>query len=291
MVARVTRTAALALALTLNAAPLTARAFEWPVASRRADDGTAPDLLAAARWDRIAAWSAPAAGDLPALLQRLEARGDDARSLACRAVVLRLLQRVDEARAVMRRARSLDARIALDDPDAALTAAWLDARDGRFEEAFALGLRALSRMPAATGGVAMRREPLVLDLARWSLARGADGLNGAIHLLRTWSVSCPASPRVRATLALALVRRGDREAARALVAPVRDELGFDTTDASALRGAVVRGEDAAAQGVALSLVGRPRDAVAPLTRAVESAPAVWRASLDAELALARRSAP
>lgn len=276
------------LALCL-AAPL-AHAFDWPVTARSASRA---DAIERFRWDRIGAWYAPAQGELRAALAALDASADDgARAHAARAVILRLSQRDDEARGALRRARALSPDGAvLEDPDVALTAAWLAARAGDFAEAASLGAHALARMPPATPQVATHREALVLEVARWSMARGPDGVGDAAQTLRAFAAVAPASPAVRTALALALVRAQRVDEARLLVAPLRDTLQpADGDDLRAPRGSVVRGEAAAATGVALRLLGRPRDAATALARVAE-APAPWRAFIASELAAARRASP
>ena len=131
---------AVTLSLLLSAAP--AAAFDWPV--RRADP-LPRDPIERLRWDHINAWHALSLPDLRLALARLDDAPESARSLGLRAVVLRLQRRDDEARAALRRALSLSPdRAVLDDPDVALTAAWLAARDGDFAEAARLGRHAVS---------------------------------------------------------------------------------------------------------------------------------------------------
>jgi tetratricopeptide (TPR) repeat protein len=279
------RTVALALALALT--PVTALAYDWPLAPRA--DASA-DPLARFRWDRLSAWRATATSELRSALVALSAGPRDAPSLAASAVVLRLLTRDDEARDALRRAQTLSSeRGVFDDPDVALTAAYLAARAGDFTEASTLGARALARMAPPAPPSLTHRESLVLEISRWSLARGPDGLRDAEMILRAFASAVPASPSLRAALALVLTREGHVDEARLLVIPLRDTLrATDGDDAQNPDGAVVRGESLAATGVALRLVGRHRDAIDPLTRALTTVPTVWRASVSAELDAARR---
>ncbi len=280
-----------ALALTLASTAVfsasRASAFDWPTGPRveRSDDP-----LARFRWDRLSAWRSTATNELRASLAALSAASQDAPSLAARAVILRLLRRDADAREALRHARAMSPeRDVLDDPDVALTAAFLSAREGDFTAAASLGARALARMPPPAPQDALHREALALEISRWSMARGPDGLRDAELVLRAFASVSPASPALRATLALVLSREGRVDEARLLVAPLRDTLRpTDGDDAEMPDGAVVRGEALAATGVALALVGRRRDAEAPLQRAVAEVPAPWRSSVASELAAARR---
>ncbi len=278
---------AAALALALVVAPPRALAFDWPVGPR---EDVSADPLARFRWDRLSAWRATATNELRAALTALTAGPRTPASLAARAVVLRLLSRDDDARDALRRARALSPeRDVFDDPDVALTAAYLAARAGDFTEASSLGARALSRMPPPAPQSLTHREALALEVARWSMARGPDGLRDAELTLRAFASVVPASPALRAALALALTRQGRVDEARLLVEPLRDTLRpTDGDDAEMPDGAVIRGESLAATGVALSLLGRRRDAVPALTRAAAEVPAVWRTSVSAALSAARR---
>lgn len=278
---------AAALALTLLVAPARALAFDWPVAPR---EEVSADPIARFRWDRLSAWRATATNELRASLTALTAGPRTPASLAARAVVLRLLSRDDDARDALRHARSLSPeRDVLDDPDVALTAAYLAARAGDFTEASSLGARALARMPPPAPQSITHRESLALEVARWSMARGPDGLRDAELTLRAFASMVPASPALRAMLALALTRQGRVDEARLLVEPLRDTLRpTDGDDAEMPEGAVIQGESLAATGVSLSLLGRRREAVPALTRAATEVPVVWRASVNAELTAARR---
>lgn len=267
----------------LSAAPGRAAAIDWPVPAPESLDD---DPLREFRWDQVSEWYPPQRPNVRDALGRLDAAPrETARWHGARAVLLRLSQRESDARAEITRALALAPdRAALDDPDVALTAGWLAARAGDFTAAFEYGRGALPRMPPLT----CSRASLVLEIARWSMARGPDGLPGAIDLLRGFVALCPPPPLVRATLALALVRAGKLDEARGVAAPLRVTLEAYAGD-GAPRGAVVQGEGPAAVGVALVLVGRGRDAIEPLTRATESVPASWRAFQQSQLALARRS--
>ena len=278
---------ALALASTTVFAASRASAFEWPTAVRteRADDP-----IARFRWDRLSAWRSTATNELRASLATLSSGPQDAPSLAARAVILRLLRRDADARECLRHAREMSPeRDVLDDPDVALTAAFLSAREGDFTEAASLGARALARMPPPAPQDALHREALTLEISRWSMARGPDGLRDAEFVLSAFASVTPASPALRTTLALVLSREGRVDEARLLVAPLRGTLRpTDGDDAEMPDGALVRGESLAATGVALVLVGRRHDAEAPLTRAATEVPAPWRSSVASELAAARR---
>jgi tetratricopeptide (TPR) repeat protein len=282
------RPTALALAgLALAAHAHASGGVEWPGATT--SETEAADPLAPARWEVEMAWTTASPMRLEQLAERLAQQlrrtPDAATTLAARAVVLRALGRFDDARASLDRALARDPGV-LADPDVALTHAYLLARGHRYAEAVAAARPAFARL----GGRREAREELVLEVARWSMARGPEGLDDAIGLLRDLAALGPPAPMVRATLALALVRQGRideaREVARGgqLPAPYMGAT-------QQRRGTVVPGEGDAAVGVALVLAGRGRDAVEPLARAAGTVPAPWRPGMADFLAQARRAAP
>lgn len=278
---------AASLSLLLGAAP--AAAFDWPVARA---DALPRDPIERLRWDRINAWHALSLPDLRLALARLDDAPESARTLGLRAVVLRLQRRDDEARAALRRALALSPdRAVLDDPDVALTAAWLAARAGDFAEATRLGRHALSRMARPSALSLGHREALSLEVARWSMARGPDGLDDALAILRAGAATAAASPLVRATVALALARGGRLDDARAVAAPLAPTLQGADAAANLPSGATLPAEVSAAVGVALLLCDRPREAREALTAAAQGSPEVWRPFQRAQLAAAQRRAP
>lgn len=281
--------ALLPMVMTLLVAPDVV-ALDWPARPSPAPVTREADPIAPVRWDALSAWTSPSLPAARLALQRLDVAPDDrAPRHARRAVLLRVLGREEDSRRALQRAFDLSPDLSpCDDPDVALTAAWLAARRADWAVAAELGQRALSRMGPQTMG----REPLVLEVARWSMARGPEGLDRAAALLRGFVAVSPASPMVRATLALCLARAGRTDDARALVAPVRTLLEPFAGDwNSAAPDATVRGEGAAAVGVALTLAGRGREAVEPLARSVEQGPAVWQRFQSQWLAQARRAGP
>jgi Flp pilus assembly protein TadD len=195
-----------------------------------------------------------------------------------------MLQRFDEAASVLERAGPA----ALDDTDAALTKAYLLARAQQYEAAVAMARSAMPRLEGQAG-VGGRRAELAVEVARWSMARGPDGLPDAVAILREVAALGSPDSMTRATLALALAREGHADEARevartgALPSPYAGTSLFP-------RGALVAGEPDAAVGVALELAGRGREAVDPLSRASSSVPAPWRAQVNEALATARRAA-
>jgi tetratricopeptide (TPR) repeat protein len=278
---------AASVSLLLGAAP--AAAFDWPVARV---DALPRDPIERLRWDRISAWHAPSLPDLRLALARLDAAPESARSLGLRAVVLRLQRRDDEARAALRRALSLSPdRAVLDDPDVALTAAWLAARAGDFAEASRLGRSALSRLARPSALSFAHREALSLEVARWAMARGPDGLDDALRVLRAGASTTAASPLVRATLALVLARAGRLDDARAVASLVAATLQNTDITGALPSGATLPDELSAAVGVALLLNGHPREAREALTVAAQGSPEVWRPFQRAQLAAAQRGAP
>jgi Flp pilus assembly protein TadD len=268
-------------AVVLLAAPLAQAAgrARWPVPVGQTG---ALDLLAPVRWESEPAWTSVSPARLEYLLQQIESAPPPAR-LAASAVLLRGLGRFDDARTALTRAVAADPTV-LQDPDVALTHAYLLARAQRYAEAVAAARPVFPQL----GGRADARTELALEVARWSMARGADGLAEALAVLRTVTALGPPEPMLRATLALALTRAGRLEEAREIarsgpLPPVSAAL------AAQQRGSLLPGEGDAAVGVALLLVGRGREAIEPLARAVGRVPAPWRASLDESLASARRA--
>jgi tetratricopeptide (TPR) repeat protein len=231
------------------------------------------DPIAAQRWEFLPAWIAPSPVTPRAALAALDRAAEDSPVFfARRAVLLRLLAREDEALAALDRARALRPDGALDDPDALLTAAWLAARRSQYAPAVAAALRALPRMRAAA-----YREPLVLEVARWSLARGPEGLDDARSLVEALRRAGLFSPRAMATAALISARAGDLEDARliaraahvSLSASLAEPVGADRQSASF-------GELLNAVGVALLLDGRAAEAAPLLRRAMDQTPPPWR---------------
>lgn len=276
------------LVMALSALTTQASALDWP--ARPAAVARDADPIAPVRWDALSAWTSPGLPNARLILARLDVSPDDRPSRhAMRAVLLRVLGREDDARRALQRAFDLSPDLSpCDDPDVALTAAWLAARHGDWAVAADMGQRALSRMTPQTTG----REVLVLEVARWSMARGPEGLDRAAALLRGFIAVSPASPMVRATLALALARQGRTDDARALVMPARTLLEPFAGDwNTSAPDATVRGEGAAAVGVALTLAGRGREAVEPLARSVAQGLPAWRRFQETWLAQARRAGP
>jgi hypothetical protein len=280
------RATVVTLSLLLGAAP--ARAFDWPAPDAEA---LPRDPIAALRWDRISAWHSLPLPELHRALARLDRAPPSARAEALRAVVLRLLRREGDARAALRRALARSSETAvLDDPDVALTAAWLAARAGDFDTAARLGAAGFARLPRASTAGPARRELLALEIARWSMARGPVGLDDALALLRAGAAEATASVPLRAALTLALARAGRTDDARALARTAAPSLAPADT-AGSPPGATLLAEVAAAAGVTLRLAGRPREAIAPLLAAAADVPAPWRDFQRAQLELARRATP
>jgi hypothetical protein len=257
-------------------------AFDWPVTDSVA---MRSDGFARFRWESLGTWRTPAPAEARTFLANLE-RLPPTESQSMRVVLLRLLGREEEVRVALSTAIARSALV-LDDPDVALTAAWMAARHGDFAQATALGRRALARMNTQNVQTLQRRESLVLEVARWSMARGSDGLPDAIALLRGHTVLVAASSMVRATLALCLLRQGHVDEARWTVTSIASGL-HPEDGVQQVAGAVVSGDGDAAIGVALRLSGRTRDALVPLERAMRTVPEVWRGFQSHEFELARR---
>jgi hypothetical protein len=257
-------------------------AFDWPVTESVV---TRTDGFARFRWESLATWRTPAPAEARTFLANL-ARLPPSESQVMRVVLLRLLGREEEVRIALSEAITSSALV-LDDPDVALTAAWMAARQGDFAQATAWGKRALTHMNTHSVQTLQRREVLVLEVARWSMARGSEGLADAIAVLRGHVALVAASPMVRATLALCLLRQGHTDEARWMVIPIASGLhpedGVQQVSVS-----MVSGDGDAAIGVALRLSGRTRDALVPLERAVRAVPEAWRGFQSHELELARR---
>lgn len=257
----------------------------WPVAGSIEHGG--PDPIAALRWSAeswITMTPARAESVLTEIDRRLRQSPGAANWLSYRAVALRILMRYDDARASLDQAVAMDTAV-LQDPDVALTTAYLAARAQQWAAAVSTARGALPRVNAPVD----HRSSLALEIARWSMARGREGLPDAIAVLREVAALGPPERMVRATLALALWRDGRTDEAREVASggmPTAYE-AMNTTR----RGSVLPGEGDAAVGVALVLGGRAHDAVAPLSRAVNTVPEPWRPSISEFLATARRAAP
>jgi tetratricopeptide (TPR) repeat protein len=278
------RLARVGLALAIVATPALAFAtWGWPSSDTNAQ---APgDLIAPVRWG-AQPWIGLNPGQAQNVLGQIDALAarpnPPASLLAARAVVLRVLQRYDDAQATLARATARDPHV-LDDPDVALTAGYLAARHGHWAEAFTLGRSALPRVLGNDDA----RADLAVELSRWSMARGPSGVADAIAVLRE-ATFVSSRPMLRATLALAYARANRAEEAREVAHGGQLPTPYETV-ADARRGGLLNAEGDAALGVALLLAGRGREAVEPLTRAAASSPAPWRASLNEALAQARRS--
>jgi hypothetical protein len=274
------------LAMSCLLAASTAQGFDWPVPPR---SESSLDPIEALRWDRISAWHAPAIPELRAALLRLDAAPDEGRAEALRAVVLRLMRREEEARAALRRAllRSPDGAV-LDDPDVALTAAWLAARAGDFAQATRYGMHGLTRLPRVPVHGRAAREALAVEVARWAMAQGPSGLDDALRVLHTGVAEAAASALARATLVLALARAGRTDDARAVAIPTAPTLERGEEAAALLPGATLPTEVSAAVGVTLLLGGRIQRVRPLLEEAAAGAPEPWRAFQRALLAQARR---
>lgn len=260
------RVALAVLALTL--APGTAAA-DWPEARASAPR----DVLAGFRWGELPAWIAPSPVRPLAALEAMDAAEPGAAPRwAERAVLLRLVSRVEASSAALARARAERGDGALDDPDALLTEAWIEARRSQFERAVSLAVQALPRMPRSPWTAS-----LTLTVARWSLARGPEGLASARALLDALRVVGPLAPRAAALLALVYARGGDEAGARAIVremglsvsASLAEPLGADRQDPAFA-------EQINAAGVALVLAGRGAEAAPLLSRAEALTPPGWR---------------
>jgi hypothetical protein len=268
----------------LAASPSVARAaWNWPSADTSAQ---APgDLIASVRWG-AEPWIATDVTTPQNALAQIDALvaqpSPPPRLLAARSVVLRVLQRFDDARTSLDLAVARDPHV-LDDPDVGLTAGYLAARQHQYDVAFARGRAALPRVEASDD----ERANLAIELARWSMARGPTGLTDAIAVLREATFVSTRS-MLRATLALAYSRAGRVDEAREVARGGQLPTPYEAI-AEARRGGLLNSEADAALGTALLLTGRGHDAIDPLTRAAASSPAPWRASLNESLAAARRT--
>ncbi|MEI8254602.1 MAG: tetratricopeptide repeat protein [Deltaproteobacteria bacterium] len=256
----------------------------WPAATT--PQNASYDPIAGVRWS-VEGWvalgtGAPAHVALTDVDAQIASRPDDAALHAQRAVVLRVLQRFEEATRELAGAIARDAHVT-DDPDVALTDAYLAARAGRFDDAVRSARHAMPRLDGSED----LREQLVLEVARWSMARGPDGVDDAIALLREMTGPGASAAVARATLSLALHRRGRVDEAREVARSA--ELPSPYASTMPRPGALVDGEIDAAVGTAYLLAGRGPEAVTFLERALGHVTRVWRTSIEASLAEARRT--
>jgi hypothetical protein len=277
------RCSVFAMSLLVSASAFAGR-VHWPAAGPGRD--TPLDPISSVRWN-VEGWvvtgtAAPAQMALQEVEEMLAAQPANAMLHADKAVVLRVIQRFDDAQRELQRAIASDAHV-LDDPDVTLTQAYLEARGSHWAEAVQIARRALPRLE----GPDEVRGPVVIEVARWSMARGVDGVDDAIALLREVSGPSAAASLARATLSLALHRRGRDDEAREVARGA--ELPSPYTSTALHPGGLVDGEADAAIGTAYLLSGRGHDAIPFLTRAVARAPHVWHASLEASLAEAQRA--
>ncbi len=279
--------AVIALSALLDATAGEAGRVHWPTAT--AGDRDAPhDPIAGVRWNSegwvLVGTAAPARMALEDLEALLAVRPDDAALHARRAVVLRVLQQFDAARTELTRALAADPHVE-DDADVALTRAYLIARDGQYEEAVRAARRALPRLQGNDDA----RGQIVLEVARWSMARGPAGVDDAIVILRELAGPTASAAIARAMLSLALHRRGRDDEAREVARGA--DLPSPYASTSLRAGGLIDGETDAAVGTAYVFAGRGREAIAFLARASTRAPAAWRPSIVATLSEAQRAAP
>lgn len=258
-------------------APGAARA-DWP---RAAAAAAVADPARALRWTALPAWIAPSPVLPREALAALDAAEVTPAVLQSRAVVLRLLARPDDAERALADAR---ARLGggLTDPDAMLTAAWLDARRSNFADAVPVARAAMARLPATS-------EALTLTVARWSLARGPDGLADARALIESLRVVGASSPRAAALAVLVLARGGDEPGAQALALALGPALAPPLAEPHpADRQDPAFPEQVNAVGVALLLAGRADEAAPLLRRVSDQTPPGWRAFQERMLLRAAR---
>lgn len=236
----------------------------WPttaVASRT-------DPIAALRWPN-GGWtcalsretSTPRAAQtaLALLDRRVADNPRDARAHAGRAVALRLLERIEDAQRALDRARALDATV-VDDPDVGLTQAFLLARAGQLEEAVSAARRVLPRLSGALDA----RVEASIEVARWSLRRGREGVAPALAILREAAAVQPPDAVLRGTLAFALMLDGHDAEAREVA---RSGPLLSASGVRIVRGTLSPELVDASLAVALSLSDHAYDATEALQRA------------------------
>lgn len=281
------------LALTLLASASTATAqgrVQWPGALPPGQQPTDPALRVPAL---VEAWRSSLGDQMASRLEQARVRDGQlsGRLLGLRAVALRLQGRDDEAARVLG-ALAPDP-LAQEDPEVTLTRAYFAARAEQWAAAVAFLRQALPRMSAPV----TRRETLLLEGARWSMARGPEGLPEALALARDAVAPAAAqagmlrgigSSLARATLACALFRAGAVEEAREVALA---ELLPNAPAPGALRysGQLLAAEERNAVLVALALADRGAEALAGLEAAAQATQGPWRESMLQALALARRS--
>jgi len=239
---------------------------DWPRVAR----GAREDPARALRWTSLPHWIAPSPVLPREALASLEGGEITPASLQARAVVLRLLGRPDDAARALADART---RVGgdLSDPDAMLTAAWLDARRSHFAGAVPVARAAMVRLPATS-------EALTLTVTRWSLAQGPGGLGEARALLEGLRIAGVSSPRAAALSVLVMARAEDEPGAQALAQSMGPALSPSLAEPHpADRQDPAFPEQINAVGVALLLAGRAAEAAPLLRRAEEQTPPGWRA--------------
>ncbi|MBL8602122.1 MAG: hypothetical protein JNK72_09365 [Myxococcales bacterium] len=246
-------------------------------------------MLPRLTWSRTPTWRVnPVEGLDP---QRSAQRDDDLATAAPthddawaeRAVRLRLAGRDAEAREALGHISPAGfERLA----DARLTRAFYTALDGDFARAFDDASPVLATRPALDPGTPV----LAATLARWSMARGPEGLGPAITLLSTRATVGPLSDPERCTLVAALVRARREPEAAALASQFSEQLQPFAGDVDAWgAGLLTEGEGPASVGIALLLGGRAREAEAPLERALAVSRGPWVEETRRWLARARRA--
>jgi len=255
----------------------------WPRPAALSD--ARHDPIATLRWSWESAWVAARPSRIAAVVaswdSAVAARVSSARLDAWRSIAQRLEGDFDESRRLLDRAMRADPSV-LDDPDVAITSAFHSARSGDLAAAVERIRGVLARV-----GSERARSALALEVARWSMLRGPDGLADAESVMRDQLGTAASDPMVRATLALVLMRADRRDEAVAVASggtlppaePAVPDLAAD----------VAHGDGDAAVGVALWLAGRGVEARGPLGRAAVTVAAPWRALVSAWLESARRT--
>jgi tetratricopeptide (TPR) repeat protein len=288
----ITKSVLIAAAFALCFSSTEARAIDgvrWPTSAVV----TRADPIAALRWpnggwtcvlSRDFASARQAQAALTLLDRRIADHPRDARAFAARAVALRLLDRIEDAQRSLDQAKSLDATV-VSDPDVALTDAFLLARAGQFERAVTVARRVLPRL---SGSLDARIDASV-EIARWSLRRGTEGLPEALAILREAAAVRAPDPALRATLAFALALAGRNDEAREVA---RSGPIPSSATARAPRGTLAQEILDASIGVALSFTDRAYDAVSLLERtsSAQGVPESFRTLIHDALRVAR-SAP
>lgn len=273
------------LGLALALSPAVGHGLDWPDGSVT-ERSTDLDEIAAFRWARLPQWISVSKATVQRTLAELETQTPTASRLAQRAVLLRLIGRQADCARALHSALALDATVLDRDPDAALTSAWLSARNQQWTSAADMLDTVLARV--TTGGLG--HESLALEAARWRMSAGPGSVRSAIERLTNRELLLAPTARLTLTLALALARDGQLQRSTALLTTLHATADVASNNARPPNGSPVATDASAALGLWCLAHELPVEAIEQFEIAAHESLPVWRDLHARWLTLARSRA-